>query len=98
MALEQLINSPFMRTIQEDSLSRPHLTGATEHIGADATWDTGFGGLGWAVVILDTGIDADHLFFGGRAVTQACFSAGADGVSLCPNGANTQTGLHQPML
>jgi uncharacterized repeat protein (TIGR01451 family) len=92
-ALEQLINSRYVTTVQEDSLSRPHLASATAHIGADVTWDAGYGGLGQTVVILDTGIDADHPFFGGRVVHEACFSAGAGGQTLCPGGGNTQTGL-----
>jgi uncharacterized repeat protein (TIGR01451 family) len=53
---------------------------------------SGFRGDDWAVVILDTGIDTDHPFYSGRVVWQACFSAGAGGATLCPNGMNTQTG------
>jgi uncharacterized repeat protein (TIGR01451 family) len=98
-ALDYLGSSPLVTTIQEDGLSKPYLQSTTEHIGADVTWSAGFGGLGQTVVILDTGIDRDHPFYGGdgmggvgRVVTEACFSAGAGNVSLCPNGANTQTG------
>jgi uncharacterized repeat protein (TIGR01451 family) len=51
--------------------------------------------MGQTVVILDTGIDVNHPFFGGRVVTEACWSnaAGAgSGTSLCPGGGNSQTG------
>jgi len=95
-ALEHLVNNPLVTTIQEDAPEDPHLASATVHIGADATWDAGFGGLDQTVVILDTGIDVDHPFYGGRVVTEACWSnaGGAGiGISLCPGGGNTQTGI-----
>jgi uncharacterized repeat protein (TIGR01451 family) len=91
-ALESLMNNPLVKTVNEDSLSEPHLASATAHIGADVTWDAGFGGMGQAVVILDTGIDADHPFYGGRVVHEACFSAGGGGQTLCPGGGNSETG------
>ena len=78
-------------TIQEDKEGEPHLTSTTAHIGADDTWDAGFGGMGQTVVILDTGIDADHPFFGGRVVHEACWSQPGD-AGLCPGGTNSQTG------
>ncbi len=95
-ALEHLVNKPLVTTIQEDKEREPHLASTTAHIGADATWDAGFGGMGQNVVILDTGIDADHPFFGGRVVHEACFSdphGDSNRVSLCPGGGTTQTGL-----
>jgi uncharacterized repeat protein (TIGR01451 family) len=93
-ALQQLAASPYVTTIQEDVPVPPALLSTTALIGADDTWDAGFGGLGQTVVILDTGIDEDHPFFGGRLVTEACWSNGPGGqVSLCPGGGNTQTGL-----
>jgi subtilisin family serine protease len=92
-ALEHLVNSPLVMTIQEDELRKTGLASTTAHIGADDTWDAGFGGMGQTVVILDTGIDADHPFFGGRLGTEACFSASGGGISLCPGGGNVETGL-----
>jgi subtilisin family serine protease len=63
-------------------------------IRANETTARGFAGNGVSVVILDTGIDGDHDFFGtngSRIVEERCFSnaGGAGGrVSLCPNGEN----------
>ncbi|MHB8809574.1 MAG: S8 family serine peptidase [Desulfobulbaceae bacterium] len=91
-ALGFLRNNPLVKSVQEDSLSDPHLASATDHIGADDTWDAGFGGMGQAVVILDTGVDANHPFYGSRVVHEACFSAGAGGQTLCPGGGNSQSG------
>jgi subtilisin family serine protease len=95
-ALRQLVASPYVTTIQEDIPDRPTLASVTAHIGADVTWNAGFGGSGKTVVIVDTGIDADHPFYGGRVVAEACWSngnGGGGGVTLCPNGTNSQTGL-----
>ena len=95
-ALEHLVGSPLVATVEEDVREKPHLASATAHIGADDTWNAGFGGLGWNVVILDTGIDTDHPFFGGRVVHEACWSNGpgqAGDVSLCDDGSTNQTGL-----
>ena len=91
-ALDQLVNSPLVASIQEDRLSAPDLASSTALIGSDLTVASGFRGDDWAVVILDTGIDTNHPFYSGRVVWQACFSAGAGGATLCPNGMNTQSG------
>lgn len=96
LALQRLADSQLVTNIQEDSEEGPHLASTTAHIGADATWEGGFGGLGWTVGILDTGIDRDHPFLNGRIVYEACYSStGGDPnrVSLCPNGTASQTGL-----
>lgn len=90
--LSRIEKSPAVATIAEDTLAAPVLASAMPHIGADLTVAAGYDGAGQAVVILDTGIDADHPFYGGRVVEEACFSAGGGGVSLCPNGTNTQVG------
>ena len=87
--------NPNVISIQEDKLSSPTLASSTAHIGADRTWAADFGGQGQAVVILDTGIDADHPFYGGRVDWQACWSnagGAGSGVTLCPGGGNSQTG------
>ena len=92
-ALDHLAQHPLVTTFEEDL--RVDLVGSawSPLIGADATWRAGLGGRGQTVVIIDIGIDANHPFFGGRVVAQACYSNGnGDGVSLCPNGADSQTG------
>lgn len=45
-------------------------------------------GTGWAVAVLDTGVDKVHPFLTGKVVEEACFS----GNSNCPNGSPTQLG------
>ena len=92
-SLQRLAASPLVASIQEDRLSSPDLASSTALIGADVTAASGFTGDNWAVVILDTGIDANHPFFSGRVVWQACFSnGGGGGATLCPGGGTTQSG------
>ncbi len=93
--LEHLSNSPLVSSIQEDSLSAPNLASTAALIGSDVTWAGGLGGAGQTVVILDTGIDADHPFFGNRVKWEACWSnagGAGSGNTLCPGGGNNQSG------
>ncbi|GIH80675.1 hypothetical protein Plo01_71040 [Planobispora longispora] len=59
-------------------------------IRAEEVHNTGIRGENQTIAVIDTGIDADHPSFGGKVVSQACFSV-ADGTSqtLCPNGQTT---------
>lgn len=94
-ALQRLIDSPLVESIQEDSLSAPNLDSTSFHIGSDLTWLGGLDGSGQTVVILDTGIDADHPFFGDRVKAEACWSnagGAGSGTSLCPGGGNSEAG------
>ncbi|MEA3470013.1 MAG: S8 family serine peptidase [Thermodesulfobacteriota bacterium] len=94
-ALVALDNNPFVRSVEEDQERDPHLFSTTAHIGANDTWGAGYGGMGQTVVILDTGIDADHPFFGGRVIYESCFSqdgGDADRHGLCPDGNDIQVG------
>jgi hypothetical protein len=99
--LDLLAQSVNVSQISEDIPQPPTLNDSVPLIGADDVWNVlGFDGSGWAVAILDTGIDAGHAFFedaGGasRIVAEACFSnAGGSGagVTLCPDGSTAQTG------
>ncbi len=94
--LRALAASPLVASIEEDVPAQPSLASSTTHIGLPAVWASGAEGTGQAVVVLDTGIDTNHLFFGSRIVDGACFS-NANGIggetSLCPNGTATQLGL-----
>jgi subtilisin family serine protease len=96
-ALAALAASRWVVNISEDIPQPPALNLTLPVINGDDVQDLGWDGSGQTVAILDTGIDADHDFFGtdgARIVSQACFSnaAGAGGgVSLCPDGTNNQT-------
>ena len=98
--LAALRGSRLVASIEEDALKFASLAQSTPLIGAPNAWSSGYDGSGWAVAILDTGIEASHPFFRNaanisRVVAEACFSNGAGGlqrVSLCPNGTTSQTG------
>jgi subtilisin len=94
-ALEQLAAMPDVTSLHEDLPERPLLAQSAALIGATAAWSSGYTGTGWAVAIIDTGVDLDHPFFAGKIVSQACYSnAGGfgGGNSLCPGGVPSSTG------
>lgn len=80
--LEALMDSPGVAAIFEDRLDKPLLDTSVPIVGAGAVWDSGYDGSGWAVAVLDTGVQWDHEFLGGptnsRVVAEDCFSTGAD--------------------
>lgn len=94
-ALQMLIDSGSVASLEEDVLSAPTLSSTIPVVGADDAHALGFTGTGQTVAILDTGIQGLHSFFGGRIVSEACYSnAGpsATRVSLCPSGGQSQVG------
>ncbi|MFD1936090.1 S8 family serine peptidase [Nonomuraea mangrovi] len=92
--LAALAEDPRVASIHRDRAYPPAAISSLPVIGADKVHATGATGAGQAVAILDTGIDRDHPFFGGRIVAEACFSSTEyDGVeSLCPNGQSQMIG------
>ncbi|MBN1314769.1 MAG: S8 family serine peptidase [Anaerolineales bacterium] len=80
--LEALLESPRVTAIFEDGLDKPLLDTSVPIIGAGAVWNAGFDGSGWAVAVLDTGVQWDHEFLGGvansRVIAEDCFSTGSD--------------------
>ncbi|WP_394847148.1 S8 family serine peptidase [Pendulispora brunnea] len=52
---------------------------------------SGYKGKGQKVVVIDTGVAADHPSLSGKVVDEACFCGGFFG-GCCPNGQKTQTG------
>jgi subtilisin len=86
--LEMLRKDPMVTSIEPDELAAPSLAESTLLIGAPQTWAAGYTGTNWAVAILDTGVEASHPFFGGRVVSEACYStnSGSNIISLCPGG------------
>lgn len=96
VALNALVANPLVVSIEEDVPVPPALSESVPLIKSDQAWSAGYTGAGWAVAILDTGVDKTHSFIGaGKVVAEACYSnsPGYDDVtSVCPNGLNSQTG------
>jgi subtilisin family serine protease len=84
-------------------IDRPQLNGTVDIVDASDAWAMGYGGSGWYVAILDSGIRKSHDFFDGKTVVEACYAKGEDGVGPagdCPNGLISMTGsgsaVHHP--
>src|SRR5262245_9239308 len=86
-ALTALLRSPDVLPVAESLPKRPSDLESNMIIGADLAKLAGYTGMGYAVAVLDSGVQTTHPFFAGRTVTEACFSRtqAADGSqSLCP--------------
>lgn len=101
--LKELLEHPLVEAIQEDELLipfnggtfTPFLDDSVPLIGVEDVWDQGVTGEGYAVVIIDTGVQHDHPFFQDRIVAGACFNTTfeAQGASSnCPNGEDEMIG------
>jgi subtilisin len=94
--LGELINNPAVVHIFEDERLPLVLAQSVPLINAEDVWAAGFTGTGWAVAILDTGVDQTHSFLDqGKVVSEACYSTTESSqliASLCPNGQTSQTG------
>jgi hypothetical protein len=99
--LNALLDNPNVIDIVEDVPVPLALSESVPLIGADpdGSFD-GYTGDGWAVAILDTGVDKNHPFLNGKVVSEACYSSNVSGTatSLCPGGVTESTapgsGLH----
>jgi subtilisin family serine protease len=93
--LAELEKSPEVSYIHEDTFREYNLSSSTQIIGAKTAWDLGYTGKGWTVAVIDSGVDSGHSFFGGRVVSEACYSspgAASFASSACPNGQSVQFG------
>jgi subtilisin family serine protease len=86
--LAELAQADEVLAIEADRALEPSLADSIPRVGAGVATSAGWDGSGAAVVIADTGVDANHPFFGGRVMAEACFSTTRD----CPNGEKTQFG------
>ena len=94
-ALQRLLTLPEVRYVQENGYDRAQDNASNAVINVAAAWAAGYDGAGWTVVIMDTGMQENHPFLGGRVVAEACFSttnASLNALSVCPNGQSTSGG------
>ena len=86
--LESMQSEELISSIEEDVAESPTLAQSTLVVGAPAAWTSGYSGSGWAVAVLDSGVQKDHSFLTGKVVSEACYSttSGTNSVSLCPGG------------
>jgi hypothetical protein len=88
--IEALANDDRVLTIQIDEVGRPQLIQSVPLIGMNAAYTNGATGAGWAVAVLDTGVETSHTFItAAKVIAEACFSTttgipGSGGsVSMC---------------
>jgi subtilisin family serine protease len=95
--LRELMNHQEITRIFKDELLPLALAESVPLIQADDVWAAGISGTGWAVAIIDSGVDQTHPFLNdGKIVSEACYSttdANQLVFSLCPNGQTSQVGL-----
>lgn len=74
---------------------------ANSWIDTSVFWNAGYDGSGYAVAILDTGVDSGHDFLdSGKVVAEFCHStieAGYDATSLCEGGVTSDAGTGSAM-
>lgn len=87
-ALLRLIRETPTERIELDGLHRPSLLSSVALIGADVAHEDGQDGDGFAVAVIDTGVDGDHPMLASRLIEEACFSVGGN----CPNDASVMLG------
>lgn len=95
-ALEALWGSPLVKSIERDTLDRTFMASSNPVIGSPLAWTEGYDGSGWAVAVLDTGVESSHSWFAtgeGRIVSEACYSTSEAEISesLCPGGVESST-------
>jgi subtilisin family serine protease len=92
-SLRELTTSPDVVGVYVNKTGDLALDETTELINAGDVHQRGITGEGQMVVVLDSGVDTEHEFFGERVTEEACFSSGdGTGTSVCPNGETEQFG------
>ncbi|WP_167391268.1 S8 family peptidase [Mesorhizobium temperatum] len=92
--LRQMAAAGLVSHIVEDVPEPPTLQDSIPLVNADDAATLGVNGAGQTIAILDTGVEAAHPFFGGRVVSEACFSSNSTAsgaTSVCPGGVTNST-------
>ncbi len=104
--LQRLATFPKTLNIQADTLVKPgqvnrnpilipELSDSVPQIGGDGSGTfNGKTGNGWAVAIIDTGVDKSHTFFnsGTKVISEACYSSNTGiSTSVCPGAVEVST-------
>ena len=101
--LQALIESENVAGIWENKPMPLSLDVSVPQIHADKSREAGFDGSGWAIAVLDSGVQSDHVFLQDKVIKEACFSSNVMGVdennnpiemsnSSCTGGVETLMG------
>lgn len=101
--VNRMQNLPAVRNVVPDTLVTVQTALANPIVGADIAQTIGFDGSGYAVAVLDTGVDFAHPALENQLVAEACFSTDTGGqsvagqggtfspvISACPSGETTE--------
>jgi subtilisin family serine protease len=71
------------------------LSAAQLSIDLGSAWDRGYDGTGYAIAVIDSGININHPALAGKNVGDACFANtfGTTTIAQCPSGATPQVGF-----
>lgn len=90
---EALVASGSFRSVAIDEVLQAYLASALPPIKAGEINAKGANGAGRTVVVLDTGVQINHPFLGGKVIAEACFSSTtSEATTACPNQTSTQLG------
>ena len=99
-ALDALLSSPYVTSVEEDILVPPTDNWNVTRIGASQLHTSSITGSGVAVAILDTGVDKTHPYLNGSIVSEACYSTNEafyGSSSLCPQYEEESTAVGSAM-
>ncbi|MEO5359787.1 MAG: S8 family serine peptidase [Nitrospirota bacterium] len=94
-ALNSTLSAPEVESVVEDEVSPPSAVNWNiSATGASTVWQYGYDGSGYAVAILDTGVDKTHPMLSAKVIAEACYStndSSSYASSLCPNAVTDLT-------
>ena len=94
--IADLVDDPHVAYVVADEPAPPLLETSSRTLRVDEVHSTDVFGHDYSVAVLDTGVDYDHPFFGGKLRAEGCFSTATSAVysvsSLCSNGLNVYSG------
>jgi subtilisin family serine protease len=88
--LDTLLATGLVSGVGENAEVRTNLADSVPLIGGPAAWNLGARGTGKAVVVVDSGVQSSHPFFGGRVVRSVCSA------SDCGSSIVDQPGAGEP--
>lgn len=81
--------NPNVTEIMEDQLSPISMSSANLVVDSQGAWAKGFDGTGYAIAVLDTGVDFTHPVLSDKRLAEACFSrTNTVALTACPAGDN----------